>query len=393
MKSLDRYLFLELIPPFVLNLVFFMFVFLMRQILDITNMIVNYQVGILAFAFMLLFSMPFFLIYIIPMSVMMAVLLTFLRMSGDNEIVALKAGGISLYRMLPPVVLFSLVCTLITLFMAVYGMPWGQQAYKRLALEVAQSNFNLGIKARQFNDSFEGVMFYVNEVDTKTRALKDIFIEDQREAGASSTVVAPRGNLLSGAEPYSFVLRLYNGTINRVNLKDKTAHTISFDTYDLRLDLSQAVSAVRRGKRSAKEMSLSELREQLKSTPRKDQRYYSLLLEFHKKWSIPFACIALGILAAPLGVQSNTSRRTAGLGIGLTAFLIYYLMLSAGLVFGETGNYPPLIGMWVPNIIMGGAGIYLLVKTANDRPIGLLEILKKWRRRLENLIRRWVAFK
>lgn len=388
MNIIDRYIIRELIVPFVISLVFFMFVFLMRQILDIMNMIVNYQVGISAFVFMLVFTIPYFLIFVIPMSGMMAVLLTFLRMSSDNEITALKAGGISLYRMLSPVILFSLICTLFTLLMTVYGMPWGQQSYKRLALEVARSNFNLGIKERRFNDSFEGIMFYVNEIDPKTQALKDILIEDQREQGTSSTVVAPLGTLLAGREPYSFVLRLHNGTINRVDLKRKMSHTISFDTYDLRLDLSQAVAAARRGKKDEKEMSLSELSYQLQSATIKDQRYYSLLLEFHKKWSLPFACLALGILAVPLGVQSSISKRSAGLGIGLTAFLIYYLMLSAGLVFGETGSCPPIAGMWAPNILMGGAGIYLLVKTTNDRPIGAVEALREFDHRLLQFVRK-----
>jgi lipopolysaccharide export system permease protein len=104
-------------------------------------------------------------------------------------------------------------------------------------------------------------------------------------------------------------------------------------------------------------------------------------VEFHKKFSIPFACIALGILAVPLGIQSSSSRKSAGLGIGLIAFLIYYLLLSAGLVFSEAGNLSPVVGMWIPNFIMGGLGIYLLFKSANDKPFvildGINQLMKK----------------
>ena len=75
---------------------------------------------------MLAFSMPFFFVYIIPMSVMMAVLLTFLRLSNDNEIVALKAGGISLYQLMPPVMLFGVVSTVITAMMAIWGTALGR---------------------------------------------------------------------------------------------------------------------------------------------------------------------------------------------------------------------------------------------------------------------------
>ena len=371
---LYRYLLVELIPPFVINLVFFSFVFLMRQILEITNLIVNYQVSAWSFVLMLAYSMPYFLVYIIPMSVMMSVLLTFIRMAGDNEVTALKAGGVSLYQLMPPALVFSLLCAVLTAFMAIYGMPWGASSYKTLALEVAQSNFSLGLKEKQFNDSFEGVTFYVNHINMKERRLEDIFIEDERKAGISSTVVAPKGRMFAGEDKYSFVLRLYQGSINQVNLDQRSAHTIRFDTYDLNLDLKNAVADVRRGRKDEKEMTYAEMTRALEEQAEGSPRYYSLLLEFHKKFSIPLASIALAILAVPLGVRSVTSRRSAGLGIGLFAFLVYYVLLSAGLVFGEAGVIPPALAMWAPNGIMGAAGLYLTYKAANDQPIWLSQL-------------------
>ena len=379
---IHRYLLKEFIPPFVLNLVFFSFIFLMRQILEITNLIVNYQVGIMSFLLMLIYSMPYFLVYIIPMSVMMSVLLTFLRMSGDNEITALKAGGVSLYQLMPPVVIFGCFCAALTAFMAVYGTPWGSQAYKLLALDVARSNFNIALKEKQFNDSFDDVTFYVNQVDLKNRMLKDIFIEDQRKAGISSTVVAPKGYIFSGGDSYSFVLRLYEGMINQVDLDERSAHTIRFNTYDLQLDFEKMVTDMKDGRKDEKEMTFSEITAYLDRAESPSQRYYSILLEFHKKFSIPVASIALALLAVPLGVRSASSRRSAGLGIGLFAFLIYYLLLSAGMVLGEAGIYPPIIGMWVPNVIMGGCGIYLLFKAANDQPVWLAQVIRGVKNRL-----------
>lgn len=365
--AVNRYIFKELIPPYAMNLLFFIFVFLMRQILEITNVIVNYQVSLIAFFLMLAYSIPFFLAYIIPMSVMMSVLLTFLRLSNDNEIVALKASGISIYHLLPPVILFSVLNALLTAYMAIYGLPWGQQSYKQMAMNVVQSNFNVGLKERQFNDSFDGVMFYVNKIDLNNNSLKDIYIEDQRNEGFSTTIVSPNGRIFNGEDRLSFILSLNNGVINQVNLKSRAVHSISFDSYALQLDLKDAVNKIRKKKRKSKEMHLGELVAFLKTETIKTKNYYSAWVEFHKKFSIPFACIALGILAVPLGVQSSSSRKSAGLGIGLVAFLMYYLLLSAGLVFSEAGNLSPVVGMWIPNVIMGGLGIVLLVRTANDR--------------------------
>lgn len=363
-----------MIPPFVINLLFFNFIFLLTKILDITNMIVNYRISLFHVMLLLIYSMPHFLEFVIPMSVMTTVLLTFFRLSSDNEIVALKAGGISIYKLLPPVLLFCLIGCILTGFMTIYGLPWGSLSFKKLTYEVALSNVNIGMKERTFNDNFEGIMLYMNKIDLKNKALIDIFIEDQRTRNIISTIVAPRGEMYS--EPYKllFHLRLHNGTINQVNIENKTVNSITFDTYDINLDLKKSVTK-KKGQKDEKEMSIAELNKYLKDTINKDAKYYAALIEFHRKFSIPFACFAFGLLGVPLGVQSKSAKRAFGLGFGLFFFLLYYLMLSAGWVFGEAGVYPPLIGMWMPNIVIGGIGLYLFVRTADDRPVMLNDLL------------------
>jgi len=364
---INRYIFKELIPPFVINLFFLTFIFLMTKILDITNLVVNYKVSLWAIVLILIYTMPFFLEFVIPMSVMMAVLLTFLRLSSDNEIVALKAGGCHVYRLLPPVFLFAFIGWALTSFMAIYALPWGKLSLKELSSKVISSNIDIGLKARTFSDSFDGVMLYVNQVDLKNKSLMDVFIEDQRTPNLISTVVASKGRLFSNPQDLLYRLRLYNGTINQVDLKNRSANSINFDTYDINLDIKRIAMPARGGEKDEEEMSLSELRHYLKKTSLKKDQYYLTLMEFHKKFSIPFACIALGLLAVPLGIQSRSARRSYGVGLGLIFFLSYYILLSAGWVFGEAGVYPPLIGMWVPNVVMGGVGLFLLRQTARER--------------------------
>lgn len=363
-----KYIFREMIPPFVINLLFFNFIFLLTKILDITNMIVNYRISLFDVMLLLIYSMPHFLEFVIPMSVMTTVLLTFFRLSSENEIVALKAGGMSIYKLLPPVLLFCLIGCILTGFMTIYALPWGRLSFKKLTYEVASSNVSLGMKERTFNDNFEGVMLYMNKIDLKNKALIDIFIEDQRTRNIISTIVAPRGEMSSEPDKLLFHLRLLNGTINQVDIENKTVHSINFDTYDINLDLKKSVTA-KKGRKDEKEMSVAELNKYLKDNVNKDAKYHAVLIEFHRKFSIPFACFALGLLGIPLGVQSKSAKRAFGLGLGLFFFLLYYLMLSAGWIFGEAGIYPPLIGMWMPNIVTGGIGLYLFVRTANDRPL------------------------
>ncbi len=379
----NRYLFVEMLSPFLVNVMFFTLIFLLTEILEITNMIVNYKVGLSSIALLLAYSMPYFLVFVLPMSVMMAILLTFLRMSSDNEIIALKSSGVSVYQLLPPVLVFCLIGTLLTGVMIIYGMPWGRLSMKQLTIEVAKSNIDIGLKERTFNNSFEGVMLYVNRIDMQSKDLIDVFIQDERTPGTVLTVIAPRGRLFSEPDRLVFHLRLYNGTINQVSLDSRMVNAVRFDTYDINLDLQKAAAHLGSGKKDEKEMSIAELHHYLENAPERNSQYYSTLLEFHKKFSIPFACFSLGILAVPLGIQSKSARRSFGLGLGLALFLLYYLMLSAGLVFGEEGLYPPLIGMWVPNIVTGGIGVYLLVRTVKGHPIyiDLFPRLFRWMRK------------
>jgi lipopolysaccharide export system permease protein len=384
---IHRYIFREMLPPFGINLIFFSFIFLMTQIIEIMNMVVNHRVGLSVIGWMILYTLPFFMEFIIPMSVMMSVLLTFLRLSSDNEILALKNGGLSVYDMLPPVLLFCLIGALLTALTALYGLPWGRMSIKKLTLQVASTNLDIGIKERTFNDGFKGVMLYINKMDAKTRILSEVFIEDQRTPDAIITVVAPKGQMDSNPDTHQFLLRLYEGTINQVDIKTRSVNTVHFDTYDIHLDTRQAVAAMASGPSHPEEMSLSEIRQYLAASTEKNSKYYLTLMEFHKKFSLPFACIALGILAAPLGIQSRSSRRSFGISLGICFFLIYYILLSAGWVFGEAGKYPPALGMWIPNLVTAGAGLILLHRANHEKPnpfatltAGIVRRLRRFRK-------------
>jgi len=372
-----------MIWPFAINMAFFTFIFLMTKILDITNMIVNYKINLSSVFLILVYSVPRFLSFVIPMSVMIAVLLTFLRLSNDHELNALKAGGISIYSLMSPVLAFSVMGMLLSCFLTVYAMPWGMISMKELTFRVAASHVNAGLKERTFNDSFKDVMLYIN----KKKSLIDVFIEEKRSKNIVSTIVAPKGQVFGEPDKLVFHLQLYNGAINQVNLENRSAHSINFDTYDVRFDLNKTFMTSKSGPKDEDEMSLGEFRQYLSTAVKKDEQYYTTLIEFHKKFSIPVACIALGILAVPLGVQSESAKRSSGLGLGLAFFLIYYLMLSAGQVFGEAGVYPPVIGMWVPNVVMGGLGLFLVVRTATDRPVKVDSMIAHVRKKIRQILR------
>jgi lipopolysaccharide export system permease protein len=373
----SRYVFTEMIPPLFLSLLVLTFLFLMTKILDLTNLIVSQHVGLSSVILMLVYSMPYFLVFVIPMSGMFAVLLGFLRLSNDNEIVVLKASGISIYRLLPPVFVFCLISCLATAFISIYGLPWGTRSFRRLALNVSRSHVAIALKERTFIDSFEGVVLYANKIDVKGRVLTDVFVVDKQDPRVVSTIVARKGELFSDPERFLWLLRLYDGSISQVNRERRSVHTLEFNTYDFSLDLGRAISKKKSRRKYEKEMSLGELRHTLRNAQHKDIQYYLMLLEYHEKFSIPLSCFVLGLVAVPLGIQFKTAKRSSGIVLGLFFFLLYYVLLAAGWSLGEAGTYPPIIGMWVPNLVLGAIGLYLLVMTARERSVRALLVLLK----------------
>jgi lipopolysaccharide export system permease protein len=356
---INRYILVDLLPPFGVNLFFFTFIFLITKILAITNMVVNYQVSLISFVLLLFYSLPFFLAFITPMSVMMAVLLTFLRMSGDNEIMALKACGMHPNRFLAPVLVFCLMGWLVTIAITTVGLPWGNRSYFKLSMELAQSHVDAVIKQRTFIDSFQGLMLYVNQVNLRKRTLTDVFIEDQRNKEIHNIIVAPAGRIYSDPLNQVIRLQLFKGTINQVDLDRQTAHTIAFESYVMTLDLKEMLDQGAIKRKPIEEMGVIELSRFIRSTEKGTKDYYKALMKFHEKFALPMACFALGLVAIPLGMLSARGKRSMGAVLGIILFLTYYILLSMGWSFGESGALPPLVGMWMPNLAMGGMGILL----------------------------------
>ncbi|MFP4040757.1 MAG: LPS export ABC transporter permease LptF [Desulfosudaceae bacterium] len=366
---IDRYLAGQMLPYFAISIVVFTLIFLTHQLLDITDFIVNYHISLIQVLLMLLYSLPYFLELVIPIATMMAVLLVFLRMSGDNEILALRSGGVSVYRLLYPVAWFCLAAGLLTAFISMWALPHSRMAFEKMAYQAATTSPEIGIRERQFNTDFKDMTLYVGGYDKSGQRLTDIFIEDHQTVDTSVTISAPAGNIIFDRDNNIFRLILRDGVINQAGLADKRLHSISFKRYEVNLDIGQSGGNQESRHKDKKEMTLAELRDHIRSMDQKDSSYYPALLTWHKKFAIPFACLALGLLAVPLGLQSKNARASSGIGLSLLCFLAYYLMLSAGEILGESGRLPPIVGTWLPNLVMAGLGLALLIATAGGQSL------------------------
>jgi len=340
-------------------------------------MVVNYNADILSIALLLVYMLPRLLEFTIPMSVMISILLTFMRMSQENEIIALKGAGLSLYKLLPPVLIFCFLGVLMTMWVTVFGVSWGKLSLKKKSIEIASSSLDVVLQERQFNSKLEDVMIYVSHVNMKAKTLKDVFIEDRRTKGIVSISVSPFGELIHIKDENVYTIRLYNGMINQVDIEKGSVNTIKFSNYDINIDFTNIDKKTGKISKDLDEISLFDLIKFIQSGTRDKKQLNAAMLDLHEKLSIPFACLTLGILAFPLGIQSMSLRQSSGFGLGISFFLFYYSLLAVGWSIGESGNLSPVIGMWLPNVIMGGAGVFFLVRNAKENPVRLPGAIQK----------------
>lgn len=381
MKILDRYILKELIKFFVLSVFILTVVLFLDQLHFLSEIILNSGVAIKDIFAIFIYISPTFLSITIPLSVLFASLMTFSRLSGDNEITAARAAGISMYRLMLPVFLLSAIAYLASSYIMLNLQHRGNYALKNFIFQMSMKKANYDIKERVFNDDFKELIMYIDEKEAGTSRLKGIFIYDFQNDSEPQIIAAREGNFATEPELMKLLLQLKDGTIHRIGDKMDRYQLLSFQTYDILIDLSkgQGNAAVTKEPR---EMSVAELKNRIMEMRSKNQETFIEEVEIQTKYSFPFACLVFGIFGAPLGIKVHRGGRRGGLGIGLIIVIIDYILLMAGQSLGREGQIPPIIALWFPNILIGGIGGYLLNRISSETmPFGftvkILEFMEK----------------
>jgi len=366
-KTTYLYILKEILPVFLIGLMTFTVILLMDKILKLIELIVNRGVDFSQVLMLLVFISPSFLIFTIPMSVLLAVLMSFGRLSGDSEVTAFKASGISLYQLFLPILVFTFCAWLLTAFLVLYGLPWGNRGFMATLYLIAKSKADVEIKERVFNDTFSGLVVYVDEVPIQGREMKRIMIHDERDSTRISTIFASEGFLVSNPASQEVTLRLLNGDLHRFDPKSQVYQKVRFSTYDLKLDLSKTLTNLE-SKIREHEMSIEDLRKKIRELRASGKDITSLRVQLHKRYAIPFACLVFGLIGVPLGIQPRRSARSFGFVFSILTFLAYYVSLTAFEILAIRKTVPPFLAGWAPNFIFGGLGLYLLTKAAQEIP-------------------------
>jgi len=334
--------------------------------------------------------MPPFLLITVPISLLIAILIGVGRLSADNEITTLKSAGMSISRIMLPIMGASIIAAIITAFIGLYFVPYGNTATRDLLFTIAKQKASIGIKEKVFNDDFKGLVLYADKIPLHGDYMEGVFISDNRLVKDPTTIVAEKGYLVSNPASMTVTLRLRNGSTHSVDSNLKTYKRMDFSSYDINLDLSSPMEKEGTGTdKKSREMNIQELLERSKKLDSSSALKRELVIEINKKFSIPLSCIVFAILGLPLSIGQVRSGKSRGFTVGLLVIMIYYVLQLGGEGLGETGRISPVIGTWAPNIILGITGIALFLMAVREKPITFDFIIKPIEKGIATIKNRW----
>ena len=369
MKILTRYTLKEFLPPFFLALVCFTSLLLLDEIFRLTKLFVRKGVSPEYLIKLLIYILPATLVVTIPMATLVGILLALGRFASDNEITAMRAHGVSFYQILLPLLLVSLMLSVTDLFFMDRALPRGNAAYAALKRDISMRNSAVvleeGVAMKELER--EGKIWMFESMDAATGRLQNVKVWDAIWVGKPRLIQAKTATI--GFEDGQGWLTLYDGmTYEPVTGAPEAFRITEFAEDRIALDFSEVLERSPYEHKSPRLMSIAELKRHIETlrvdTPSSDSQRFLRLdqqryaqVEYYKKFSIPFACLVFGLIGVPLGLMVKRSGKMVGFGIGLGLILVYYLLLQIGQDTGRNGFLPPVLAMWLPNIVIGVLGV------------------------------------
>jgi len=307
---------------------------------------------------------PGFFVITIPMSLLVAALTTFARLSSDSEITAMRASRISLYRMIRPVFLFAMLAFAVTAFTSLMLVPIASARLKSHLFNMVKSRAMVGIEPGIFSNTFDGMVIYVDKM-TSNEQMTGVFISDERSVKDPYVIVSKKGNLIADPASLNVTLNLQDGTIHTVP-HDNQYSKMAFDKARMYLNIGNALVQKGSSSKVFEDMDSAELVQEIERLRRDGKPTFTFETELHKRLSFPFACLVLGLIGAPLGIRKSRTGKSAGVALALLAFLVYYIVLGSATNLAETGTVRPLLAYWIPNAAMAIAAILFVIIRARE---------------------------
>ncbi|MFA4991782.1 MAG: LptF/LptG family permease [Candidatus Omnitrophota bacterium] len=363
MKILGKYILKEIFVMFAFSLSIFTFSLVVGNIIRLAELVINKGVDIALVGKLFLYLIPFLLSYTIPMSILASTLIVFGRLSSDNEITAMRASGINIYRLSAPLLTAGLVLSLFSITLNNTIIPKMHFASRKIIKNIGMKTPAAYLEAGVFVKSFRDYIIFIQEIDRNK--LKGIRIYQPQEDRATRTIIAENGEFIPLANQNAVKLKLVNGTSDEPNPKNPMHfYKLNFKTYYITLSVDESFASANPIDKKPKEMNFQEIKSEIDRLTKKRIDVYDLITEFHRKISISFASLVFILIGIPLAIFTRRGEKTVQFAIALGVIAAYYVLMAGAMAVSLKGAGAPWMWMYLPNIVLAAAGMVLLRKTA-----------------------------
>ena len=361
---IDRYVAREVLAPFAVGVGLLTFALVTGRLLKLSDMVVNHGVSLGEVMRIIGYIMPAFLELTFPMAVLLGVLLGFGRMSSDQEMIAARACGVSLYRLAIPVLGVALVVYAISSYFAFSLRPWANSNLRQKLYELSQTRTSAGLKEKIFNSNFPGLVVYVDQMSDVDSSLHGVLISDARDPHQQNTIIAKHGVILPDPHSSAITLRLYDGSVFGVESSTDATHVTSFKIYDLSVSPDSAFGV---DDQDPGEMKYPQLRAAIAAAVAKGKRDYDAETELAGKFTVPFATMLFALLGVSLGLKPARGGHSERFGVSVALFFLYYSLMRVGETLAQRGKLNAFVAMSIPDVVFMALAIWLFWRAASDR--------------------------
>ncbi|HSK10004.1 MAG TPA: LptF/LptG family permease [Vicinamibacterales bacterium] len=366
MRTLDRYLIREIVPPFGLALLVFTFILMMDPIATMAETLLAKGVGPTTLLRALITLVPQALAVTIPMAFLVGLLVALGRLSGDSEWTALQACGVSTRTLLRPVLLLAAAAWAVSQWILIVGVPAGNQAFREIAFSVIAQRVESEVKPRVFYEDFPNLVLYARDVPANRPGWRDVFVADQSQPGPPTIFVARHGRMVLDRAKRTVELVLEDGAqhLAKADPAAPDAFEVNqFKTLVLRQD-PDSVFPQSGPMKGEPEMTVAELRAEAARLEEAGRSSHNQVWFIQQKFSIPVACLVFALVGLGLGLSTGRGGKLAAFVVGMGVIFAYYIVMYTARAMVKGALLPPVLGPWIPNIVVGLLGLVALAARA-----------------------------
>jgi|GEM_PF-5186636 len=358
MKKLPLYFFRQYLPSFFFGFILFSFIFLIDRLFDLLDLILNKGVSFgMVFKLLILFVPTAFPLSV-PMAMLLGCMVSFGRLSEENEIMAVRAAGIGLGRVLWLIPFFSLFLSFLLIPFNTVAAPKINRAFREIYEKIIHADPLINISERKFF-SIKNIKIFAESVDKESNQLKDLFVYVLPESGRPfERVFARFGSIESDEKSFSLILNVGQleryGIFNPAHLTHATFVQYKI-TVPLNLDKKYAVTQFRN-------ITSQDLKKLIKEHKQKGFQTAMLEAEQSLRYALAYAPLCLVLVGIPLATIFKRGGKTFNTGMSLVVIFCYYLLLIFGLTLAEKGILPSLPALWLANGLCLSLGLTLFVR-------------------------------